>query len=83
MAAWAQAGVTLPHLAAAQYNYGTRVAYNSLRPGDLVFLYGDIHHVEIYIGNGLAVSAPQPGENVKVVRVADWLSDFHGATRLS
>ena len=35
------------------------------RDGDLVFLYSDIHHVEIYIGNGLSVSAPQEGENVK------------------
>ena len=83
MAAWAAAGVTLPHLASAQYNYGTHVGYGDLQPGDLVFLYNDIQHVEIYIGDGLAVSAPQPGENVKIVRVADYLSDFYGATRLT
>ena len=83
MAAWATAGVALPHLASAQYNYGTHVGYSDLRPGDLVFLYSDIHHVEISIGNGLAVSAPQPGENVKIVRVADSLTDFYGATRLT
>src|SRR5206468_2438965 len=39
MAAWAQAGVTLPHSAAEQYNYGTHVAYSQLQPGDLIFLY--------------------------------------------
>lgn len=83
MVAWAKGGVSLPHFAASQYTYGTHVSYNSLAPGDLVFLYGDLHHVEIYIGNGLAVSAPQPGENVKIVRVADSMSDFVGATRLT
>lgn len=82
MAAWAKGGVSLPHFAASQYTYGTHVSYDSLQPGDLVFLYSDLHHVEIYIGNGLAVSAPQPGENVKIVRVADSRSDFVGATRL-
>lgn len=83
MAAWAKGGVSLPHFAASQYTYGTHVSYDSLQPGDLVFLYSDLHHVEIYIGNGLAVSAPQPGENVKIVRVADSRSDFVGATRLT
>ena len=50
-----------------------------MRPGDLVFLYSPISHVEIYIGDGLAVSAPTEGEDVKVVPVG---SDFTGATRL-
>lgn len=83
MQAWRKGGVSLPHFAAAQYNYGTHVGYGALQPGDLVFLYSDLHHVEIYIGKGLAVSAPQPGENVKIVRVADSRSDFVGATRLA
>ena len=48
-------------------------------PGDLVFLYSPISHVEIYIGDGLAVSAPTEGEDVKVVPVGN---DFTGATRL-
>ncbi len=82
MAAWAQAGVSLPHFSAAQYTYGHHVGYDELKPGDLVFLYSDIHHVELYIGNGLAVSAPQEGEPIKVVRVADARNVFYGATRL-
>jgi cell wall-associated NlpC family hydrolase len=82
MAAWAQGGVALPHFSAAQYTYGRHVGYDQLEPGDLVFLYSDIHHVEIYVGAGLAISAPQEGEPVRFVRVADYRADFAGATRL-
>ena len=81
MAAWATAGVSLPHNAEAQYGYGTHVSLDALQPGDLVFLYLPIGHVEIYIGNGLAVSAPQEGEDVKVINVAS--PDNVGATRLT
>lgn len=80
-AAWATAGVQLPHNAAAQYGFGTHVSLDALQPGDLVFMYSPIGHVEIYIGNGLAVSAPQEGENVKVINVAS--ADNVGATRLT
>lgn len=83
MAAWAHGGVSLPHFAAAQFNFGQKVGYDEMQPGDLIFLYADLHHVMIYIGNGMAVSAPQTGENVKIVRVADSRSEFVGATRLS
>lgn len=83
MAAWAAAGVKLPHLASEQYNYGTHVSYSELQPGDLIFLYSDIHHVEIYIGDGYAISAPQEGENIKYVTVAHNRADFYGATRLA
>jgi cell wall-associated NlpC family hydrolase len=82
MAAWAAGGVALPHSAADQYNYGTHVGIGQLQPGDLVFLYQPIGHVEIYIGGGLLVSAPQSGENVKVVNLSDYTSDFTGATHL-
>jgi cell wall-associated NlpC family hydrolase len=81
-ASWAAAGVKLPHNAAAQYNYGTHVAESDLQPGDLLMMYHPISHVTIYIGNGLMVSAPQPGENVKVVTVASQQSIYVGAVRL-
>ena len=51
-AAWAAAGVTLPHNAARQYSSMAHLARADLAPGDLVFYYSDIHHVAIYIGNG-------------------------------
>jgi cell wall-associated NlpC family hydrolase len=83
MASWAKAGVSLPHNAAAQYAYGTHIAESQLQPGDLLFMYQPIGHVTIYIGNGLMVSAPQPGENVKVVTVASQQDIYTGATRLT
>ena len=83
MMAWAAAGVKIPHNAAAQYNYGTHVAEADLQPGDLLFMYHPIGHVTIYIGNGLMVSAPQPGDHVKVVTVASQQDIYVGATRLT
>ena len=83
MMAWAAAGVKIPHNAAAQYNYGTHVAEADLQPGDLLFMYHPIGHVTIYIGNGLMVSAPEPGDHVKVVTVASQQDIYVGATRLT
>ncbi len=82
MAAWGAAGVSLPHSAADQYNYGTHVSLGQLQPGDLIFLYQPIGHVTIYIGDGMMVSAPTEGENVSVVPLSSFMSDVVGATRL-
>ena len=82
MAAWASAGVSLPHSAAGQYNYGHHVSFNDLQPGDLLFFYQPIGHVTIYIGNGMMVSAPQTGETVKVIPADTFGSSYTGATRL-
>src|SRR5262249_6189208 len=83
MYAWGKAGVSLPHQSAQQYSYGTHVptdlAY--LKPGDLLFFYLPIHHVAMYIGNGLQVHAPTSGDVVRVVGV-DW-ANLVGATRLT
>ncbi len=83
MAAWRTGGVSLPHSAAEQYNYGTHVSRSELLPGDLVFLYQPIGHVEIYIGNNMVVSAPTEGQNVSVVPLSAYNSDYTGATRLT
>ncbi|HVU91818.1 MAG TPA: C40 family peptidase [Jatrophihabitans sp.] len=82
MAAWQHGGVSLPHSAADQYNYGHHVSRNDLQPGDLIFFYQPIGHVTIYIGDGLMVSAPTEGENVSVVPLSAFNSDYVGATRL-
>jgi cell wall-associated NlpC family hydrolase len=81
MMAYHAAGISLPHSAADQYNYGHHVAANALEPGDLMFYYQPIGHVTIYIGDGMMVSAPQTGENVKVIP-ANTAGDYTGATRL-
>ncbi len=82
MAAWALAGIQLPHFAATQYDYGTHVSVNQLQPGDLIFLYSPIDHVEIYVGFGLAVSAADPELGVRVVNIQSEMSDWSGATHL-
>jgi cell wall-associated NlpC family hydrolase len=65
MAAWQQAGVSLSHNAADQYNSISHVDRSSIQPGDLVF-YEDLGHVAIYVGGGQVIHAPEPGENVKL-----------------
>jgi cell wall-associated NlpC family hydrolase len=83
MASWRKAGVSLPHSAADQYNYGHHVSRDQLEPGDLIFFYQPIGHVTIYIGDGMMVSAPTEGENVSVVPLSAFNGDYVGATRLT
>ena len=65
MAAWSQAGVSLPHNAAEQYNSITHISRSQIQPGDLVF-YESLGHVAIYVGNNQVIHAPTYGEVVKV-----------------
>ena len=64
MAAWAQAGVSLPHSSSAQMGSGTPVSLSALQPGDLVFYYSPVSHVGMYIGNGQIVHAANPSSGV-------------------
>ncbi|WP_069811778.1 C40 family peptidase [Streptomyces sp. TP-A0874] len=63
--AYAQAGVSLDRTSEAQANNGVRIGQSQLKPGDLVFFYGDLHHVGLYAGNGQVLHAPKPGANVR------------------
>jgi cell wall-associated NlpC family hydrolase len=67
--AWAQAGVYLPHQSRAQYASNPHVPTDQVQPGDLVFFYSPIHHVGMYIGDGLMIDAPHTGATVRVVGV--------------
>ena len=84
---FAQAGVTMPRVAADQASTGPAVPVSQLQPGDLLFYHTDptdpgyISHVAIYLGNGKMVQAPETGENVEVVP-ADTGSEFAGAVRV-
>ncbi|MFI5492471.1 NlpC/P60 family protein [Actinoplanes sp. NPDC051859] len=69
LAAWRTVGVHLPHNAARQYASEGHVGRSDLRPGDLVFFYGPISHVGIYIGSGRMIHAPEYGENVRVASI--------------
>jgi peptidoglycan DL-endopeptidase CwlO len=83
MFVYAQMGISLPHLAAAQFNYGTPVSSDQLEPGDLVFFDG-LGHVGIYIGGGEFIHAPHTGDVVKISSLGDsWYSGTYvGARRL-
>ena len=66
MMAWQQAGVSLPHSSASQYNVGRRISAGELQPGDLIFYYSPISHVSVYIGGGQRISATHTGDYVRV-----------------
>ncbi|HLI23883.1 MAG TPA: NlpC/P60 family protein, partial [Acidimicrobiales bacterium] len=78
---WHQAGVSIPRVAADQDTWSVPVALSQLLPGDLVF-FGttDIHHVGIYIGDGLMINAPHTGAVVSVSPI--WWSDLNGFGRV-
>jgi cell wall-associated NlpC family hydrolase len=80
---FAQVGITLPHFAASQWNYGEYVSIDQLEPGDLVF-FENLGHVGIYVGNGEYINAPQPGESVDIVSLSDpWsAANYFGAKRI-
>jgi peptidoglycan DL-endopeptidase CwlO len=71
MAAWKSVGVSLPHNAYQQKQVTTRITKDQLRPGDLIFMYSDVHHVVIYVGNGWDVAAPTTGEDVQMQKPFD------------
>jgi peptidoglycan DL-endopeptidase CwlO len=84
---FAQAGIVMPRVAAAQALTGPAVSVSQLQPGDLLFYHTDptapgyVSHVAIYLGKGLEEQAPEPGENVQIVPL--WLgSEFAGAVQV-
>ena len=79
MAAWSQAGVSLPHSSSAQYSSGRHISESELQPGDLVFYYSPISHVGMYIGNGQIVNALNPGAGVQISGLHDM--PYVGAVR--
>jgi hypothetical protein len=66
------AGIKAPRLAHEQEAWTTPVT--NPQPGDLVFWgYNSDAHVAIYIGGNKVISAPQPGENIRIQTV--WKGD--------
>ncbi|MDB5099743.1 MAG: hypothetical protein JWM80_4164 [Cyanobacteria bacterium RYN_339] len=74
------AGLNFDGTAEAQQGLGKPVAMNDLKPGDLVFSGKPAHHVGIYMGNGMVLQAPQPGEKVNLSPMG---SGFDNAVRPS
>jgi cell wall-associated NlpC family hydrolase len=71
MRAFQAAGVFLPRTSREQYNAGGHVPVAQAQPGDLLFLATDprdpatIHHVVLYLGDGMLAEAPYSGVPVR------------------
>ncbi|MFE0027866.1 C40 family peptidase [Amycolatopsis sp. NPDC059021] len=82
-AAYDSAGVALPRTAHTQYLATQRVPGEPTL-GDLVF-YGnpavDIHHVGLYLGNGLMINAPTEGQAIQIHTYHTRGDDYAGAGR--
>jgi len=83
-----QYGITLPRDSAVQATNGTAVSLSDLEPGDLLFYShdkgkGNVHHVSMYIGDGLMIHSPNPKKTIEIVSIdlAQYKSEFSGARR--
>jgi cell wall-associated NlpC family hydrolase len=83
MMAWEQAGVSLPHNAAEQYDSIEHISLSQAEPGDLLFFYdgGTIGHVGIYIGDNTLIDAPHPGAYVREITLANINMQLAGVGR--
>ncbi|HEU0335075.1 MAG TPA: NlpC/P60 family protein [Gaiellaceae bacterium] len=81
---YSQVGVSLPHHAASQFNYGAPVDRSALEPGDLVFFDG-LGHAGIYIGGDQFIHAPHTGDVVKISSLNDswYASTWVGGRRIT
>lgn len=88
MMAYQSAGVSLPRTAAQQWTVGLHVHdVVDLEPGDLVFFASNlsdastIHHVGLYVGDGLMIEAPHTGAFVQTASINRY--DYFGGTRVT
>lgn len=59
-------GISLPRTDSAQAAAGTIISKDQAQPGDLVWKSG---HIGIYVGNGMMLHAPKPGDVVKIAPI--------------
>ncbi|MBV2355576.1 C40 family peptidase [Streptomyces sp. J2-1] len=74
--AYAQAGVSIPRTSEAQATIGPHLSMSQLQVGDLVFFYGDLHHVGLYAGNGQVLHAPHTGAVVRYEAIGNMPFQF-------
>ena len=77
MRAWEAGGIALPHYSVAQYDQSTPISPADLRPGDLLFWStssspSGIHHVALYVGDGMMIEAPRTGVPVREISMYAW-----------
>jgi cell wall-associated NlpC family hydrolase len=82
MKAWAAAGISIPRDTYSQWAALPHIAESSIQPGDLLY-YNGIGHVAMYIGNGMIIDAPSPGQPVRELSMTEswYASSFDGAAR--
>jgi peptidoglycan DL-endopeptidase CwlO len=68
-----QHGVDLPHYSGYMAQMGSEIQPENIQAGDVLTFGWPVHHVGIYLGNGLFIHAPRTGD---VVRIAE-LSSRH------
>ncbi len=81
LAAYRTVGISLPHSSRIQSTLGRPVARDQLKPGDLLFFYNPIHHVGMYMGNGLFVHARNPRNDLEITRLSSYPA-YQGARRV-
>ena len=84
---FARHGMTLPRLAAGQYDAGTAISRERLAPGDLVFfetVAPGPSHVGVAIGDEAFIHAPSSRGEVRVERLDSsyWAERYVGARRV-
>lgn len=73
----------------SQYNQGTYVSKNNLKPGDIVFFANTggtgITHVGIYAGNGQFIHSPNSRSTVSYASLTSgyWSDHYYGARRVA
>lgn len=68
---YGQVGVSIPRTTGSQSAAGTRIARSAALPGDIVVMGG---HNGIYLGDGMMIDSPVPGDVVGVHRI--WTSNY-------
>jgi cell wall-associated NlpC family hydrolase len=75
MSAWASAGVTIPRDTYEQWAALPHIPVADIKPGDLLY-YNGIGHVAMYVGGGMIIDAPTPGEVVRELPMdTSWYAD--------
>ena len=80
-AAYRSIGRAIPRSSWDQLRVGLPVGFARLRPGDLLFTEGG-GHVQLVVSRKAAISAPQTGERVRYVPLAQLRPEFAGARRV-
>jgi len=90
VAAWGQAGITIPRVSYDQmanlppvslHNAAGQFTTANLQPGDILGFAGN-SHVGMYVGGNMVIDAPVPGAVVEKVALSGWyLSNLDGAVR--